>query len=126
MKVNSNKYIRLGAVLLALTFGISAYAETPREELVHAYRLMKGADHDYDGHREAAMKEVRAAGEKLGLALEGEGMKEEAQWKSDRRMNEARRLLKEARDKLEDRDREKAAKELDVAIRELNQALKTK
>ena len=126
MKVNSYKYIRLGAVLLALTFGISAYAETPREDLVHAYRLMKGADHDYDGHRVAAMKEVQAAGEKLGLALEGEGVKEEAQWKSDRRMAEARRLLKGARNKLEDRDREKAAKELDVAIKELNEALKTK
>ena len=113
-------------MLLALTFGISAYAETPREELTHAYRLMKGADHDYDGHREAAMKEVRAAGEKLGLVLEGEGVKEESQWKSDKRMLEARRLLKEARNKLEDRDREKAAKELDVAIKELNQALKTK
>lgn len=126
MKVNSKKYIRLGAVLLAMTFGISAYAETPREELAHAYRLMKGADHDYDGHREAAMKEVRAAGEKLGLALEGEGVKEESQWKSDKRMAEARRLLKEARNKLEDRDREHAAAEVDAAVKEINMALKTK
>jgi hypothetical protein len=126
MKVKPYKYIRLGAVLLAMTFGISAYAETPREELVHAYRLMKGADHDYGGHRDAAMKEVRAAGEKLGLVLEGEGVKEESQWKSDKRMAEARRLLKEARGKLEEKDRDHAAAEVDAAVKEINMALKAK
>jgi hypothetical protein len=118
-------YLKMVAIAAALSFfGISAYAESPREEVVHAYRLMKGADHDYDGHREAAMKEVRSAGDKLGLTLEGEGVKEERQWKSDRRMKEARRLLREARDKLEARDRDRVADELDHAIKQVDAALK--
>jgi hypothetical protein len=125
MKVSS-KYIKLGAVLLALSVGVSAYAETPREELVHAYRLLKGADHDYDGHRVAAMKEIEAAGHKLGLALEGEGMKEESQWKSDKRLAEARHLLREARTKLEVKDRDLAGSEVDAAVKEVNMALKVK
>lgn len=116
----------MAAVMLALTFGVRAYAEGPREEIVHAYRLMKGADHDYDGHREAAMKELRIAGDKLGLTLEGEGVKAERQWKSDRRMEEARRILKEARNKLEERDREKAAANVEHAIKELDMALKVR
>lgn len=119
-------WLKMAAVMLALTFGVRAYAEGPREEIVHAYRLLKGADHDYDGHREAAMKELRIAGDKLGLTLEGEGMKEERQWKSDRRLQEARRLLKEARNKLEDRDRERAAASIEHAIKEIDVALKVK
>lgn len=126
MKVTSLKYIRLGAVLLAMSFGISAYAETPREDLVHAYRLLRDADADYHGHRAAAMKEVEAAGHKLGLSLEGEGLHEERQWKSDKRLEEARRLLKDARNKLEDHDRERAASQVDAAVHEIDEALKVK
>lgn len=116
----------MAAVMLALTFGVRAYAEGPREEIVHAYRLLKGADHDYDGHREAAMKELRIAGDKLGLTLEGDEIKGERQWKSDKRLAEARRLLKDARDKLEGRDRDRAAASVEHAIKEINIALKAK
>jgi hypothetical protein len=116
----------MAAVAVALTFGVRAQAEPPREELVHAYRLLKSADADYDGHRGAAMKEVRVAGEKLGLTLEGEGGEREKQWKSDRRMNEARRLLRDVRDKMEARDRDRVAESLDKAIKELDVALKIK
>jgi hypothetical protein len=55
-------YLKAVAVALAFSFGLSAYAETPREELVHAYYLLKKADHDYDGHRGKAMAEVETAG----------------------------------------------------------------
>jgi hypothetical protein len=127
MKISyQSTWLKMAAVMVALTFGVRAYAEGPREEIVHAYRLMKAADHDYDGHREAALKDLREAGDKLGLTLEGEGVHEERQWKSDRRMNEARRLLREARGKLEDRDRERAADKVDHAIKELDAALKVR
>jgi hypothetical protein len=128
MKLTSKSsiYLQIAALLLALSFGLKAYAAPPREEIVHAYRLVKGADHDYDGHRVAALKELQIAGEKLGLTLEGEGVKEEAQWKSDRRMREARRILKEARDKLEARDRDRAAEHVDIALKELDRALNIK
>jgi hypothetical protein len=119
-------YLRIAAVLLALSFGISAHAEPAREEIAHAYRLLKGADHDYDGHRGVAMKELQLAGDKLGLVLEGDGVKEERQWKSDKRLMEARRILREARNKLEDKDRDRAAANVEKAIKELDAALATK
>jgi len=119
-------WFKMVAMAAVLSFGAYAYAEGPREELVHAYRLLKGADHDYDGHREAAMKEIREAGNKLGLTLEGDEVKGERQWRSDKRLAEARRLLRESRDKLEVRDRDKAAANVEHAIKELDVALKIK
>ena len=111
------------AIALVLSFGLRAYAEPPRDELVHAFHLLKKADHDYDGHREKAMKAVEAAGHDLGLELGGDLPDVERQWKSDAQMAEARRLLREARDKLEARDRDRVADRIQKAIDEINAAL---
>jgi hypothetical protein len=116
----------MAAVLLALSFGARAYAEGPREEIVHAYRHLKHADGDYAGHRIAAMKELKFAGDKLGLDLEGDLPGHEGQWESDKKLREARRLLVHARDKLEDKDRDRAADNVQHAIKEIDAALKTK
>jgi hypothetical protein len=127
MKISyQSAWLKMAAVAVALTIGVRAYAEPPRDELAHAYRLLKSADHDYDGHREAAMKEVQVAGDKLGLKLEGEGVERERQWKSDRRLSEARKLLRDARDKLEDRGRDRVAESVEKAIKEIDVALKVK
>jgi len=127
MKTSSRSLcLQIVAIVIALSFGLRAYAETPREEVVHAYILLKHADHDYDGHREKAMAEVSAAGRDLGLKLEGEGVEHERQWKSDEKMAEARRLLREARDKLEARDRDRVADRLEKAIKEIDVSLAIK
>jgi hypothetical protein len=127
MKTSSRSiYVKIAAIALALTFGVRAYAEPPRDEIVHAYILLKHADHDYDGHREAAMKQLEGAGADLGLKLEGDDQERERQWKSDERLAEARRLVREARGKLEAHDRELAADHLGKALKELNAALKAK
>ncbi len=120
------KYIQIVAIALAMTFGLRAYAETPREELVHAFRLLKTANHDYAGHRVKAMGEVEAAGRDLGLELGGDLPEHERQWKSDAQLVEARRLLRESRDKLEKRDRDRVAAHVEVALREIDAALKVK
>jgi hypothetical protein len=114
------------AIVLALSFGVRAYAETPREELAHAYILLKLANADYAGHRVKAMKELETAGKDLGLSLEGRGSEHERQLKSDEQVAEARRLLREARDKLEARDRDRAAAHLEKAIAEIDAALKVR
>ena len=119
-------YLKLAAVGLALSLGVSAYAETPREEIAHAYVLLKHAKADYDGHRGKAMKELEIVGESLGLKLEGHGSEHESQWKSDEQVAEARRLLREARDKLEARDRDRAAAHVEKAIKETDAALRVK
>jgi hypothetical protein len=109
-----------------MSLGGRAHAETPREELVHAYILLMLANHDYGGHRVLAMKEIEAAGKDLGLNLKGDGTPDERQITSDKQLAKARRLLKHARAKLEARDRDLAAAHVDTAIKELNFALKVK
>lgn len=113
-------------MVMALSFGAIAHAETPREEITHAYILLAHADADYAGHKGNAMHELSAAGKKLGLKLEGEALVGERQWKSDQKLVEARRLLKDAREKLESADRTSAADRVDTAIHELDIALKVK
>jgi hypothetical protein len=127
MKTNYRSLYRSAFVAaLTLAFGLSAHAETPREELVHAYHLLKKADHDYAGHRVKAMGEVEIAGRALGLELGGEAPERERQWKSDEQLTEARRLLREAREKLERRDRDRVADHVDIAVKEIDAALKVK
>lgn len=101
-------------------------AETPRGELVHAYVLLKLANHDYGGHRLRAMEELESAGKMLGLELKGDGSEHERQLKSDEHLVEARRLLQHAREKLEARDRERAAERVDSAIKQIDLALRVR
>ncbi len=128
MKImNLSVYLRIAAIVLALSFGARVHAaETPREELAHAYRLLERADHDYDGHRVAAMKEVEIAGKDLGIVLKGDLEERERQWKSDRHLTEARRLLRHSREKLEAKDRDRVAEHVERAIKEIDVALKIK
>jgi hypothetical protein len=124
MKIYSGSLkTKIAAAVLAVSFGLSAYAEPPRDEIAHAYRLLKLTDRDYAGHRAAAVDEVKAAGDDLGLDLHGKLSDHDRQWKSDERLTEARRLLRDARDKLEDHDRDRVAKHMDKAIKEIDSAL---
>ncbi len=111
--------------MLALAFGLSARAESPREELVHAFHLLKTANSDYNGHRVLAMTELQVAGASLGLALGGDLPMAERQWQSDAQLTEARRLLMEASLKLEVSDRQRVAAHVNKAITEINFALAT-
>ncbi|HWD90913.1 MAG TPA: hypothetical protein VG938_01060 [Verrucomicrobiae bacterium] len=119
-------YFKIAAIALAVSFGLSAYAQSPRENLVHAYHLLKMANHDYAGHRAKAMDEVSTAGRSLGLELGGDLPPAERQWQSDQQLKEARHLIRESRDQLERADRDRAARHLDEAIREIDEALKVK
>lgn len=116
--------MHMAIAALMLTFAARAHAESPREELAHAYVLLKMAKHDYGGHKATALHEIEAAGHELGMNLEGRGNEHERQMKSDELVSEADRMLHEARDKMEDRDRKRVARHLEVAIREVDAALR--
>jgi hypothetical protein len=115
--------LQLVAVGAILSFGLQAHAETPREELVHAYYLVKTANKDYGSHRGSALHAMEGAAKGLGMKLEGGVPSKEAQWKSDDQMREALRLLREARDKMEEKDRNRIVEHLDNAIKDIDVAL---
>lgn len=118
--------ISIAVVAFLFSFGLAAHAEPPRDELAHAYRLLKTANHDYDGHRVKAMEEVKAAASDLGIEVGGELPDREHQWKSDDQLKEARRLLRDAKDKLEAHDRDRVAEHVEKAIKEINASLEVK
>ena len=110
-------------VALIVGSNLSLRAEPPREELIHAFRLLKTANHDYAGHRVKAMRQIETAGADLGLVLAGDLLVVERQWKSDAQLAEAKRLLVHARNQLEARDRDRVAARIQVAIEEIDMAL---
>jgi hypothetical protein len=116
-------YLQILAITVALSFATRLYAESPRDELVHAYVLLKHANHDYGGHRVKAMEHVEAAGKALNLKLQGDAKEHERQWKSDQMLSEARSLLSHARGAFEAKDLDRAAVHVDKAIEEIDRAL---
>lgn len=122
MKLTS-RILQLVAVTVGLSFAARIYAEPPRQELVHAYVLLKHANHNYEGHRARALEHLQAAGKALNLTLEGDADNRERQWKSDQMMAEARHLLYHARGAFERHDRDIAAAHVDKAIEEIDRAI---
>jgi hypothetical protein len=96
------------------------WEEAKRHKLRTAYWLIEHADREYDGHRKVALKEVKKAGDIIGMDLHGEGYRGDAKWDSDKQLREARKLLKEVR--LESGGGEEH-KHLRTAIKEIDLAL---
>jgi len=64
--------------------------------LQQAYALLATADHDYNGHRARAMRQIEAAAKLLGISLRGDGKVREAQGASDAQLRSAQALLVQA------------------------------
>jgi hypothetical protein len=65
--------------------------------LVQAYQTLEHADHDYKGHRIAAMKQIESAAKLLGVKVHGDGKGHEKQAVSDEQLRAAQSLLQQAR-----------------------------
>ncbi len=96
------------------------YAEADVNLLQRAYHLLERADHDYNGNRKRAMKEIEAAAREMGVNVRGDGRGDENQRTSDDQLAGARSLLEEVRGKLTNKE----AKHVARAIEHLNTALK--
>ena len=69
----------------------------PEADLLRkAYVALSLADHDYDGHRVAALRQTALAGEIVGIHLRGDGYGEETQAESDAHLQDARTYLEQA------------------------------
>ena len=91
-----------------------------------AYAILAKGDHDYKGHRLAAMVEVKKAAELLGYDLGGDDKYKERQALSDDRLREARTLLVRVLRASEVKDQEKISKHIAEAIVQIDAALLVK
>ena len=64
--------------------------------LRQAYGLLSVANHDYQGHRVRAMKQIEVAAQHLGVILRGDGKGHEVQAASDAQLRNAEALLVQA------------------------------
>jgi hypothetical protein len=131
MKVNNDmnitffrSFVGLAVVCSALSFGprLMGRPAASADLLAQAYITLERADHDYQGHRVAAMKQVAAAGKLLGVTIRGEGKGHEKQGLSDDQLRKAQALLQEARSGLNG----KALKHVNKAIQQISIALTIK
>jgi hypothetical protein len=90
--------------------------------LVQAYTTLERADHDYKGHRIAAMKQIEAAGKALGVKVRGDGKGHEPQGESDARLRAAQGLLQQALPGLSG----KPLQHVNAAIKQISTALAIK
>src|SRR5580692_11211098 len=60
------------------------FSNSAEADMLHrAYRILAWGDHDYHGHRAAAMKQVKQAADLLGVDLTGDDRHREMQVLSD-------------------------------------------
>lgn len=64
--------------------------------LTQAYTALAAADHDYQGNRIRAMKQIEIAAKLLGVTLSGDGKVKEVQTTSDQQLRTAQGLLQQA------------------------------
>jgi hypothetical protein len=89
------RFFRPWLLALMLGLALNAYA-APVDLLSQAYGELSSADHDYKGHRKAAMRQVADAARLLGVTLGGGGRVRERQGISDDHLRNAQGLLHQA------------------------------
>jgi len=114
--VVSHVHVRVGHVRHSKVVVTSAAVG---DLLSQAYFTLGSADHDYKGHRIAAMRQIEAAGKSLGVNVHGDGKVREAQAVSDQQLRTAQGLLEQARTGLAG----KPLKHVNQAIHHLSTAL---
>ena len=104
-------FVSTAAALLLLSWGQNLQAQTTTTPakptktvnspaaaglLTQAYSALSAADHDYNGNRVRAMKQIEIAGKILGITLSGDGKVKEQQVTSDQQLHTAQALLQQA------------------------------
>ena len=133
--VMNTKIIRISIITsvlaLSLIGGVNSRAQSPAPaaatpaaitQLTQAYAALSVADHDYKGHRVAAMKQIEVAAKEIGVTLGGNGKGHEVQVTSDQQLQTANTLLQQAMPGLPP----KAQKHVSKALEDLAAALAIK
>jgi hypothetical protein len=102
------------------------FSNSAEADMLHrAYRILAWGDHDYHGHRAAAMKQVKQAADLLGLDLTGDDKHREMQVLSDDQLRNARDLLIHVRDSSYVKGQDRISRHVQSAIDQINKALET-
>ncbi len=107
----------------------AAKAKAPSDisgKLTEAYAALDRADHDYKGHRIAAMKQIEEAGKELKLNLGGDGHGHEKQGVSDEQLRTAEGILTQIKGELKGEKHSKVLHHVNKALEDLHTALKIK
>jgi len=127
-------FILTAALLLSFSNFVQARAtkKPPQETLANnsaeagqlreAYAVLATADHDYKGHRKAAMKQIEDAAKRFGVELRGDGRGREAQQTSDAALRSALGLLTQITGAVKGQ----GLTHIEAAIKQLNTALAIK
>lgn len=91
-----------------------------------AYGILERADHDYKGHRRAAMHDIEEAAKHLGVKLHGDGKGREQQSVSDEQLREARGMLEKAQGMTAGHKNKKVPEHIAAAVKKLGVALSIK
>ncbi len=94
--------------------------------LQRIYEVLAQANHDYKGHRAAAMERIAKASKALGGPITGDGRGKENQATSDEQLQQAQTLLVQVRDSFTANDPKKVLNEMNGAVSELSTALSIK
>ena len=140
--------MRFGMIVFLLTLWVSIFlvphqtsgnlsAPAPRQlkvgkatpevqQLQGAYHILEVADHDYKGHRKAAMREIERACKLMGAEPRGDGKGKEPQGTSDAQLRAAQSMLQSARATASSEHLAQVVGHIDGAIREISVALHVK
>jgi hypothetical protein len=94
--------------------------------MITAYDILASSDHDYDGHRTKAMRQVEAAAKSLGVKLHGDDHERQRQVISDAKMQSAANMLSKVLENAEVKGQPRASKHVADAIEQINKGLARK
>jgi hypothetical protein len=101
-------------------------ATSESDSLKNAYATLSKADHDYKGHRKAAMDHIERACKLLGTPIKGDRKAGEAQGVSDEQLRAAQTILEAVRAQAAANNQKQVLTQIDDALAELKTALSIK
>jgi hypothetical protein len=133
MNFQSFRFVRFTIFVSALLVGASLNAAPDNDTIVAsqgeadalqlAYSTLAEANHNYFGHRKAAMNQVRAAAKFLGIDLQGDGQGKEDQDQSDTQLAQVQQLLQQLSATLTGEEQKPVLEHLDKAAKRISMAL---
>jgi len=114
----------LGSGNIENNFEVIGFGDTAEAKMLRdVYITLATGNHDYNGHRAAAMYQIKAAADLLGMDLGGDTGSRQPQELSDDKMRESKGMIVQVMGAAEVKDQKKVVKHLQEAVHQINAAL---